>query len=364
MSRIFFLEVAERDKYFASLKETSGLSFKVLSQRLEISQRHLTDIKRGAYSLPVSIANKISDEFGLRLPDEIEVRDDYWYAKKAGKIGWKKHYELYGHIPATYESRRKGGLSSLKTHKINNTGFFLLKEIKTPAKNSKLAEIFGALAGDGGLSSRQMHLYLNLKKDKPYACILIRLINELFGIEVSQMIRKVDSVLVLTVSSTKLVTFLKKNGLPIGNKVKQKIDVPGWVYLHKSWVKAFLRGLFDTDGCTYVDRHKYGNKTYSHVCVAITNYSDKLLLNVQRLLQNLGYKPTLNNKRNILLRRENDVIKFFSEINPHNNAHKEIYNKFMEEYRSGRNGAVSKADGDESPTRVRISLPPPYIQHP
>lgn len=358
MSRIFFLGAAARDNYFASLRNLSGLSFKVLSQRLKISQRHLTDIKRGAYSLPGLIANKISDEFGLGLPDDVEVRDDYWHAKEAGKIGWKKHFDLYGFIPATYESRRKGGLNSLKTHKAKNTGFFLVKEIKIPSKNIKLAELVGALAGDGGLSSRQVHLYLNLKKDKQYSRILVSLITELFGLGVSQMQRVRESTLVLTVSSTKLVSFLKNSGLPVGNKIKQEIDIPSWVYWSKSWRKAFLRGLFDTDGCTYVDHHKYKNQTYGHICVAITSYSEKLLLSVYGLLLNLGYKPTLSNERNILLRKENEVLRFFEEIKPHNNAHRDIVKKFMEEYRSGRNGAASKADGDESPTRVRISLPP------
>lgn len=358
VSRIFFLGAAARDNYFASLRKLSGLSFKALSQRLKISQRHLTDIKNGAYSLPGLIANKISDEFGLDLPDDIEVRHDYWHTKEAGKIGWKKHFELYGFIPATYESRRKGGLNSLKTHKAKNTGFFLLKEIKTPAKSIKLAELMGALAGDGGLSSRQMHLYLNLKKDKLYACILINLIIELFGVEVSQQERDNESTLVLTANSTRLVSFLNKNGLPIGNKIKQEIDVPSWIYRRKSLRKAFLRGLFDTDGCTYIDYHRYQNKTYGHICVAITSYSEKLLSSTYGLLLNLGYRPTFNNKRNILLRKENEVLRFFKEIKPHNNAHRDIVRKFMEEYRSGYNGAASKADGDESPTRVRISPPP------
>lgn len=360
MSRIFFLGIAERDNYFASLRKVSGLSFKALSKKLNISQRHLADIKRGAYSLPGLVADKINEEFGLKLPYNIQIREDYWHTKEAGKIGWKKHFELYGFIPATYESRRKGGLNSLKTHKAKNTGFFLVKEIKTPSKNIKLAELVGALTGDGGLSLRQVHLYLNLKKDKQYARILVNLITELFGLGVGQMQREGESTLVLTVSSTKLVSFLKNNGLPVGNKIKQEIDIPSWIYWRKSWGKAFLRGLFDTDGCTYVDHHKYKNQTYGHICVAITSYSEKLLLSVYGLLLNLGYKPTLNNKRNILLRKENEVLRFFEEIKPHNNAHRDIVKKFMEEYRSGRNGAASKADGDESPTRVRISLPPHF----
>lgn len=350
MSRIFFLEAAARDNYFSSLRKLSGLSFKALSQKLEISQRHLTDIKKGEYSLPVLISDKIRNEFGLDLPDNVEIKNDHWHTKEAGKLGWKKHFKLYGFVPATYESRKKGGLNSLKTHKEKNTGFFLLKEIKIPAKSIKLAELFGALAGDGGLSSRQMHLYLNLKKDKLYACILINLITELFGIGVGRQERNNESTLVITASSTKLVAFLKRNGLPIGNKVKQEIDVPSWIYRRKSWRKAFLRGLFDTDGCTYIDHHRYRKKTYGHICVAITSYSEKLLSSIYGLLLKLGYKPTFNNKRNILLRKENEVLRFFKEIKPHNSAHTDIIKKFMEEYRSGRNGAAPKADGDASLT--------------
>lgn len=361
MSRIFFLEETSRKKYFTSLSKLSGLPLKLLSQRIGISRRQLTDIKRGKYSLPSLTAKKINEEFGLNLPKDVEVKNDHWHTKEAGKIGLKKHFEIYGSSPSTFESRRKGGLNSLKTHKLKNTGFFLIKEIKIPLKNTKLAELMGALAGDGGLSSKQMNFYLNLKKDQPYADILTNIINELFRVKVSQIKREKVSTLVLTVSSTRLICFLRNCGLPVGNKIKQGIDIPSWVYKHKSWEKAFIRGLFDTDGCTYVDHHKYKNKIYGHISIAITSYSNVLLSNVYGLLLDLGYKPTINNKRNVLLRRENEVLKFFREIKPHNKAHKEVLEKFKEEYRSGRNGAASKADGDENPTRVRISLPPPIL---
>lgn len=274
-------------------------------------------------------------------------------------MGAKKRCELHGPIIGTYESQRRGGLNSIKTHKENNTGFFLLKAINIPARCSKLAELIGVLLGDGSISLRQVRIYLNPKKDKPYANYLRNTIKELFGIEVSSSERVAESTLVLTMNSTKLVHFLNKQSLPVGDKIKQGIRVPDWIWDHKEWQRACLRGLFDTDGCTYIDLHKYKNKIYGHACIAFTSDSKNLLQDIHRSLINLGYTPTISIRRNILLRRENEVFRFFKDIKPNNEAHFDIIRRFVEEYRSGRNGAASKADGDESPTGVRISPPPP-----
>lgn len=358
VSRIIFLSSTERNRYFGSLKKVSGLSWKDLSNKFGKSQRHLTDIKNGKFSLPSYISDLVRNEYGLELSKEVEIKEDYWYAEKAAKLGGKRRFELYGPLLATYESRRRGGLNSLKSLKQKRTGFIFAKKIKIPQKGSKLAEVIGALIGDGGISTRQVNIYLNLLKDREYALLLKKYLQELFEINVSLNTRKKTATLVLTASSTNLVLFFNKNGLPIGNKIKQEIDIPKWIMQNKNWQQACLRGLFDTDGCTYIDHHMYKNKVYGHLCLAFTSYSKNLLRSVYNVLVELDYTPTLNNKRNVLLRKENEVLRFFREIKPHNNSHFDKMAIFMEEYRSGRNGAASKADGDESSTRVRISPPP------
>ncbi len=104
-----------------------------------------------------------------------------------------------------------------------------------------------------------------------------------------------------------------------------------------------MRGLLDTDGCTYIDHHKYKGKVYGHIGLAFTSYSSYLLESIAKILKDLGYSPTISTKLRVLLRREKEVLRFFQEFKPSNPRHYDKLREFLEEYRSGRNGAASKA---------------------
>lgn len=340
MGRIFFSEV-DRDLYFSSLKKLSGLSWNSLAESIEISSRQLRDWRKGIYSLPESYAKRFENEFGLELPKNIVIKKTNWHIQAAAKLGGERRFKLHG-SPGTPEGRRKGGINSIKIHQINNTGFKVSKSILIPNKNEELAEAIGAIMGDGSLSPMQLQISLNIKTDRDYANYLKNLLEKLFKIQVSVYERAQYSTITLAASSNKLVSFLNKNGLPVGNKIMQNIDIPEWIHQRKAWQRACLRGLFDTDGCTYIDRHHYKMKLYGNIGVAFTSYSPPLLKSINRSLTNLDYHPTLTTKRRVLLRREKEIFKFFQEIKPSNIRHFNKLKEFSEEYRSGRNGAVSK----------------------
>lgn len=313
-----------------------------LASEMKISGRQLRDIKNGTYSLPDNIPKIISKRFRLDLPKNYILKKDMWFLPKASSLGGKRRFELYG-SPATTEGRRKGGFNSLKTHKLKNDGFKLSKAISLPKDMIKFAEFIGILAGDGNQSLWQTKISLNLRTEMDYAHYVIKLINELFGLSAGIHKRELISAIDIVISSNRLVRYLHNKGVPIGNKIAQKLDIPEWINEQKAWKIAYLKGLFDTDGCAYVDIHRYKNKTYRHICVAFTTYSKKLLNSVHKILQSLGYSPTLSIGRNILLRREKEVLRFFEEFKPSNENHIFTLKRFMEEYRSGCNEIVSKA---------------------
>lgn len=342
MDRIFFSTAEDRNIYFSSLKKISGLSWCLLAKEIKISNRQLTDWRKGVYSLPKSYAELFEIKFELRLPKDVFIKEDKWHLQEAAKAGGRKRIELYG-SPGTPEGRRKGGINSINTHILNNTGFNVSKPILVPNKNEDLAEVIGAIMGDGGMSTMQIQITLNFFTDKEYACYLKNLLEKLFGVSVSLIEREKNSTVVLLISSKKAVSFLHKNGLLIGNKIKQNIDFPGWINQRKAWQRACLRGLFDTDGCTYIDHHHYKTKQYGNIAVAITSYSASLLQSIYKALDNLNFHPTITSKNTVLLRREKEVYRFFREIKPSNKRHFKKLKEFLEEYRSGRNGAVSKA---------------------
>lgn len=63
--------------------------------------------------------------------------------------------------------------------------------------------------------------------------------------------RPSENVLYLEISLKSLDTLL---GLSIGDKIKNKVEIPNWIFNHKKYLLSCIRGLFDTDGCCYLTK--------------------------------------------------------------------------------------------------------------
>ena len=217
------------------------------------------------------------------------------------------------------------------------TGFFQAKIIKRPTKSENLAEVFGALMGDGGITRRQVRVTLNSVTDADYIRHLQRLLKNLFVIKVVVVPRK-GRAIDLLMSSRKLVVFLQNRGLIVGDKLKHGLDIPNWINERRVWQKACIRGLFDTDGCTYIDKHVIKGKIYLNLGLSFTSYSPRLLLSYASILKSLSFSPTVTTKKRVILRKEKEIFRFFSEIVPSNPRHWKVYNKFVVGCRSGQTG--------------------------
>lgn len=342
MSRLFFNDDNTRKKYFEALKTKSKLSWKKLSRDLFISVRQLRDWKVGKTSMSLKAAKVVEKKYMVKIPEKTTIKDDNWHMEEASRKGGKRRFELHGN-PGTSAGRRKGGVNSLIIHNGKNTGFVVAKQITKPYKTEALSEIIGIFIGDGNLSRRQARISLNLKKDKKYAQYISTLIESVFKIDAPIFKRRYKSVLEIVVSGVNFVKYLNKLGLPTGDKIKQGLDIPLWIQRNEKFAKACLRGIFDTDGCTYVDTHRYKNKTYKHIGLAYTSFSPRLITSLVGILSDLGYTPTTKSKNRVFLRREDEVKNFFWEIRPIAERHVDTYIKFLEGYRSGYNGSASKA---------------------
>ena len=106
--------------------------------------------------------------------------------------------------------------------------------------------------------------------------------------------------------------------------------MPVWISQNRDYQKAFLRGLFDTDGCVYLDRHIIKGKTYRNIGWTFTSRADTLRAEVYEALITLGFSPTLTAPHHsIFLRRKNDIGKYFEEIGTHNKKHRDRYQSFL-----------------------------------
>lgn len=224
--------------------------------------------------------------------------------------------------PGTPEGRSLGGTNSLKTHAKNNTGFKTLAKIRIPAHSQELAELIGILMGDGHLGTYQLSVATSSETDVAHATFIKTLLSTLFEVHVSISSREQAHVLVILLSSKAVCEFLERAGMPKGNKLTHGLMPPRWIIDNEDFCTAFLRGLVDTDGCVYQDRHTVKGKTYSSTCIAFTSASPSLLSFFESTLRGRGYHPTRWG-RHIRLRRKEEVFRYAREIGFNNPKHAE-----------------------------------------
>lgn len=325
------------------IKRRTGYSWIQISNKLKVSGRVLRNWRAGDYLIPLQFCKRAEAKFGVGLPKNIETRRDFWNASRAAKKGALRRLELYG-PPGTPEGRRKGGLNSIKSRRLKGTSFIFVRPIQTPPYSERLAELFGILIGDGGITPFQVRVTVDKKTDKEYSKYVKELFEELFGVRASAYELDNRPTIDIVVSRKLLVTYLNQRGLPIGNKIRQEIDIPDWIKAETKFSIACLRGLFDTDGSVYIDRHHYKGNTYENINLAITSASGKLLYSIYEILANLGLTPTISSHRSVRIRKSEQVLDFFGKIGSNNPKHLDKFKMFfgMERYPSGRTGAVSK----------------------
>lgn len=222
--------------------------------------------------------------------------------------------------PGTPEGRRLGGLRSLTTHKRKRTGFKTLREVPVPHYSVELAELMGILMGDGHLDKYQISMSTHSETDIEHAEFVVNLLTSVFGLPVSLRKRNTKQAVVVTLSSKAACEHLHALGMPRGNKLMKGLYPPTWIKENTEYTSAFMRGLIDTDGCVYQDRHTIRGRAYVSICIAFTSASSELLDFVEAVLTAREYHPTRWG-RSIRLRRRMDVFRYASEIGFSNPKH-------------------------------------------
>ena len=212
----------------------------------------------------------------------------------------------------------------------------------------KIAEICGAIMGDGWIQSNGQSFFIagNPIEDKDYYdSYLKELVNKILNVNVVPRNFSYWGVYGISVHKKEKIKKLLSFGLIKGRKVKSA-RVPEWIYLSKSKkiISAFLRGLFDTDGgiSFQKDYTQYSTDFNSHYHtkprVRIGCISERLIKESLELCNRLGLKAILryrkggvHNNRNcndvyILEINRLDSINFwFKELLPSNQKHKTKY---------------------------------------
>jgi|SRR3989338_761536 len=211
--------------------------------------------------------------------------------------------------------------------------------------NEELAEETGWHIGDGSMNyykngGKRKGLYQlrgHIEDDKPHYIQRIKpLFKKLYGIDISLREMPSTRVFGFQIWNNNLVKFKQHLGIKIGPKLK--IRIPQIFLTDKKLKVAIIRGIFDTDGCVYLE--KKNHKLYPRLQIA--TISSKLANQLTGELNSLEFRATqykdfpklkYTKKRIahiITIRGVAMLHKFFKEISPKNSKHIFKYNKFVE----------------------------------
>lgn len=257
------------------------------------------------------------------------------HLKRIARRGGLARIRLHGN-PGSVADRHLGGVISSQMHKKLRNGFKTLKKIPKVDYSSEVAELLGILMGDGHLGEYQVTMTTNSQTDLNHAIFVRDKFRKIFKITPSFKKRKDKKALIVCLSSKEACSALEKLGMPRGNKIKGRMSVPEWIKKDPDYVKAFIRGVFDTDGCVYIDTHRRGNKRYQYLGWTITSYADIFLADLGRLMLGLGFHTSnTKNQKSLYLRKQREILEYFTSIGTHNEKHKIRFSKFLKIHRRG-----------------------------
>ncbi len=324
MLRCYIADKNHLKEWFSLVRQNEFNTLGKIATHLDVSTRTLTDWQRAKYGIPKHLFEKLENITPYAYTD-ILVRDDLELKKISARLGGiaTNKKGLIG----TIESRRRGGYASLATHKLKKTGLFLLKECEPFPHTTETAELTGIIIGDGHLAPGQLEITLDAR-ERPYAEYVQKLLQHITKYE-SVLRNRMETVIAIYLSGREIIQELNRLGIEYGNKTKKQNSIPSWILEKREFSQAFIKGIFDTDGCLYIDRHRIGNKIYKHWGISQSSNNQPFLENVGELLIGLGFHPTTSTKHRIILRRQEEVHIFMDTIRPANQKHIKSYPELM-----------------------------------
>jgi len=279
-----------QNKFILDLKERVKLNWEELAQKLKLNSSTLN--KSYLYekcNLPYDLFRKILQ---IIQENEKEILTKYnaYLKKEEIFIGRKVLGEQRINLENINIDFKKTDIN-LDCSNINYSKYDLLKKINFPNKITEdLAEEIGMHLGDGFLSSLRYDYRLkgNPLDEKDYYNKYIKpLFKRLYNLDIN--LKNYSQSYGFELTSKALWEF-KSKVLGIKTGEKNTITLPEVLKVNNPKILcAFIRGLFDTDGCLYF-RSNYGYKGY-YPTITLGLASKQLVKEVGEILIMLGFKP-------------------------------------------------------------------------
>lgn len=264
----------QRKAFFKELKKEINNSWETFYEKYNISRSMFFNYLSGRYDIPQDLFEKWKDIAGIRLKSPILIE------------------------------KQK----------------FLKKDLPPIKFDEKLAEIFGILNGDGHISQITYEIcVVGSSKEEEYLNYIKTLFESKFKFKFVSIINETHFKLrTYSVSLFNLLT--KEYNLPSGNKMG-KLKIPSIVKSSKSFLIAYLKGLFDTDGTIYIRRKK-------DLVLEISSADKRFLKEVHDALHLLGFNVKLYEKH-VTFYNLKDIYNFFKIVKPANTKHLKKYQNYL-----------------------------------
>ena len=172
-----------------------------------------------------------------------------------------------------------------------------------------LAEFFGIMFGDGKIYCHPIHgyairIWCNYHNEKDYAEYISQIIERLFFIKPKKYESPKKGSICIQFHSKNIAYGLLELGIPKNHK--GKMPIPHWIMSNNSNCKAFLRGLFDTDGCVINQRFD----GYTYKLIKITMKNKKFALDVKTIFEKVGLHPYMCSQvdhNEVVIRKKKDL---------------------------------------------------------
>ena len=192
-------------------------------------------------------------------------------------------------------------------------------------KSEELAEFIGIILGDGNIWEKRGYYYICIagdsKKDRDYLINYVNpLFKKLFNKKMNIKKNEKNNTMYLCVGDKSIVFTLKKFGLVSGNKKINNVKIPDWIFESKSYLKACIRGLIDTDGsvCPITGR----NYPYIWFSSNIENIRKTFSLAMEKLkFKTSKWNIRENRTPDIYIGNKKDIKKYIETISFKNQRH-------------------------------------------
>ncbi len=291
--RFYFEKDEDRQEFFKYLKTIAkASSWGKLAKKFNLYRTTFQYYQYGKLTIPVnrfnSFLNVLSQEKQDYFLSKISRKPSNWGAKLGGKITFSKYPEILA-------NGRKIAIEKAKERLIYCDFNALLSE--------ELCEFIGAFIGDGHLDLNERNGTVSIigdsNLDEIYLKKHIPSLVKNFSESKPGFFKKKDSDgFVVNFYSKNFGKFLNERfGFPKGEKT-YTVKIPSEVMnSQENFVFATVRGIFDTEGCVYLDKRKKYLQPYPRITFQIT--SENLFNQLKEFLSKYFSLYTFKTIRNV-----------------------------------------------------------------